>query len=67
MMTEQRHYWKLAFLLLLIPLVCIEVMWLKKLWMSETQENTMGKCMHGNRMAHCAECKKMKTEEGSPS
>lgn len=67
MMTEQRHYWKLAFLLLLVPLVCFKVMWLNKMWMSEAHEDTMGKCMHGNRMGHCPECKKMKTEEGPTS
>ena len=67
MMTEKRHYGKLVFLLLLVPLVCIKVMWLKKMCMSEAHENNMGKCMHGNRMGHCAKCKKMKTEEGTPS
>lgn len=66
-MTEKRHCRKLAFLLLVVPLACLKVMWLKRMWMSETQDNNMGHCMHGNRMGHCPECKKMKTEEGSPS
>lgn len=66
-MTEKRHYGKLALLLLLIPLVCLKVMWLKKMCMSESQDKNMGYCMHGNRMGHCSECKKLKTEEESPS
>lgn len=66
-MTEKRHDGKLALLLLLVPLVCIKVMWLKKMWASVSKSENMGHCMHGNRMGHCAECKKMKTEEGTPS
>lgn len=67
MMTEKRHCLKLALLLLVVPLVCINVMFLKKMWMSESHNKNMGYCMHGNRMGHCPECKKMKTDEGSPS
>lgn len=67
MMTEQRHYWKLAFLFLLVPLVCMKVMWHKKMKKSEAKGEHMGYCMHGNRMGHCPECKKMETEENSPS
>jgi len=66
-MTEKRHCAKLALLLLVVPLVCINVMWLKKMWMSESHGENMGHCMHGNRMGHCEECKKMKADEKSPS
>lgn len=66
-MTEKRHYKKLALLLLIVPLVCMEVMWLKKKKMNESKGEHMGYCMHGKRMGHCPECKKMKTEENSPS
>ncbi|MGB4588186.1 MAG: hypothetical protein WBI17_02985 [Clostridiaceae bacterium] len=65
MMTEKRHCLKLALLFLVLPLIGMNLMWMKKMWMSEYHVKNKGYCMHGNRMGHCPECNKMKTDKGS--